>query len=61
MQKVLGVKPKEWLVCDEDVYKIMENGDRATSMLSSVGEILDQTDIQVLAYYGDKDWITNWV
>ena len=58
---MLGVKPKEWKVCDWDVFEVMENGDSTTSMLSTVGEILDQSDIPVLAYFGDKDWIVNWV
>ena len=48
-------------MCNWDVFYAMENGDRLTSMLSTVGEILDQTDIHVLAYYGDKDWTTNWM
>ena len=37
VQKVLGVKPKEWKVCDWDVYDAMDKGDRTTSMLSTMG------------------------
>ena len=36
-------------------------GEVATSMLSTVADILDQIDIPVLAYYGDKDWAVNWM
>ena len=30
-------------------------------MLSFVGDILDQADVPVLAYFGDKDWTVSWV
>ena len=35
-------------------------GDWMTNLMPQVAEILDQTDIEVLVYSGDKDWICNW-
>ena len=31
-----------------------------TNLVFKVGSILDNTDVEVLVYSGDKDWICNW-
>ena len=31
-----------------------------TNLVFKVGDILDKTDVEVLVYSGDKDWICNW-
>ena len=31
-----------------------------TNLMPQVAEILDKTDVEVLVYSGDKDWICNW-
>ena len=35
-------------------------GDWMTNLMPQVASILDDSDVQVLVYSGDKDWICNW-
>lgn len=31
-----------------------------TNLMPQIGSLLDNTDMEVLVYSGDKDWICNW-
>jgi len=31
-----------------------------TNLMPQIGSLLDNTDVEVLVYSGDKDWICNW-
>ena len=35
-------------------------GDWMTNLMPEVGDMLDNSGIEVLVYSGDKDWICNW-
>ena len=58
VQQALGVN-KKWVECDEMVHTYLL-GDWMTNLVFKVGSILDNTDVEVLVYSGDKDWICNW-
>jgi len=58
-QETLGVTGRKWVECDSMVHTYLL-GDWMTNLMPQVAEILDQTDIEVLVYSGDKDWICNW-
>ena len=34
--------------------------DEATNSAPLVADLLDNSDVRVLAYYGDQDWTCNW-
>ena len=59
VQSTLGVTGRKWVECDSLVHTALL-GDWMTNLMPQVAEILDQTDIEVLVYSGDKDWICNW-
>jgi len=59
VQSTLGVSGRKWVECDSLVHTALL-GDWMTNLMPQVAEILDQTDIEVLVYSGDKDWICNW-
>ena len=58
-QQVLGVSGRKWVECDNLVHTYLL-GDWMTNLMPQVAEILDGTDMEVLVYSGDKDWICNW-
>jgi len=55
----LGVSGRRWTDCNQLVHTFLL-GDWMTNLMPQVAEILDGTDIEVLVYSGDKDWICNW-
>ena len=59
VQEVLGVSGRKWVECDSMVHTYLL-GDWMTNLMPQVASILDNTDIEVLVYSGDKDWICNW-
>jgi len=58
-QEVLGVTGRDWAECDMMVHTYLL-GDWMTNLMPEVAHILDATDVEVLVYSGDKDWICNW-
>ena len=58
VQQALGVD-KHWAEVDQMVHTYLL-GDWMTNLVFKVGSILDNHDVQVLVYSGDKDWICNW-
>lgn len=58
VQQALGVD-KHWEEVDQMVHTYLL-GDWMTNLVFKVGSILDNSDVQVLVYSGDKDWICNW-
>lgn len=59
VQKVLGVTGRKWVECDKLVHTFLL-GDWMTNLMPQIGSLLDNTDVEVLVYSGDKDWICNW-
>merc|ERR1712079_511010 len=59
VQKTLGVSGRKWVECDQMVHTYLL-GDWMTNLMPQVAEILDKSDVEVLVYSGDKDWICNW-
>jgi len=59
VQEVIGVSGRKWVECDQLVHTFLL-GDWMTNLMPQVGWMLDNTDIEVLVYSGDKDWICNW-
>ena len=61
VQRVLGVKPStQWVSCNEKAKIPLLDSDDSRSMQSEIIEILDKSDVHVLTYSGDKDWMVNW-
>ena len=59
---MLGVAPQtKWAICNYRALAILRLSDDSRSMQSEIADILDKTNVQVLAYSGDKDWILNWL
>jgi len=58
-QKTLGTTGRKWVECDRLVHTALL-GDWMTNLMPQVASILDDHDVQVLVYSGDKDWICNW-
>ena len=56
---MLGVTGRRWVECDKLVHTFLL-GDWMTNLMPQIGEMLDNTDIEILVYSGDKDWICNW-
>lgn len=59
VQEVLGVTGRNWVECDTMVHTYLL-GDWMTNLMPQVADMLDNSDIEVLVYSGDKDWICNW-
>jgi len=59
VQETLGVTGRNWVECDQMVHTYLL-GDWMTNLMPQVADMLDNTDIEVLVYSGDKDWICNW-
>lgn len=59
VQETLGVSGRKWVECDKLVHSFLL-GDWMTNLMPQVGSILDNSDVDVLVYSGDKDWICNW-
>lgn len=59
VQETLGVSGRKWVECDQMVHTYLL-GDWMTNLMPQVADMLDNTDIEVLVYSGDKDWICNW-
>jgi len=59
VQAVLGVTGRKWVECDSLVHTALL-GDWMTNLMPQVADMLDNTDLEVLVYSGDKDWICNW-
>ena len=59
VQATLGVTGRKWVECDQLVHTALL-GDWMTNLMPQVASILDDSDVQVLVYSGDKDWICNW-
>jgi len=55
----LGVTGRKWESCNMLVHTFLL-GDWMTNLMPDVVSILDDYDVQVLVYSGDKDWICNW-
>ena len=58
-QSALGVTGRKWVECDKLVHTALL-GDWMTNLMPQVASILDDSEVQVLVYSGDKDWICNW-
>lgn len=50
---------RKWVECDMMVHTYLL-GDWMHNLMPQVGWMLDNTDLEVLVYSGDKDWICNW-
>lgn len=59
VQETLGVTGRKWVECDQMVHTYLL-GDWMTNLMPQVASLLDNTDLEVLVYSGDKDWICNW-
>lgn len=59
VQETLGTTGRTWVECDSLVHTYLL-GDWMTNLMPQVADMLDNTDLQVLVYSGDKDWICNW-
>lgn len=59
VQQVLGVTGRKWVECDQMVHTYLL-GDWMNNLMPQVADMLDNSDIEVLVYSGDKDWICNW-
>lgn len=59
VQQVLGVPDRHWVECDQMVHTFLL-GDWMLNLMPQVAWMLDNTDLEVLVYSGDKDWICNW-
>ena len=59
VQETLGVSGRKWVECDQMVHTFLL-GDWMHNLMPQVGWMLDNTDLEVLVYSGDKDWICNW-
>ena len=59
VQAALGVPGRKWVECDTLVHTYLL-GDWMTNLMPQVADLLDNSDVQVLVYSGDKDWICNW-
>lgn len=59
VQQTLGVTGRKWVECDKLVHTFLL-GDWMTNLMPQIGSILDNTDVEVLVYSGDQDWICNW-
>jgi cathepsin A (carboxypeptidase C) len=60
VQSVLGVEGRKWVECSQEVHAFLL-GDWMTNLMPQIGSILDNhTEVEVLVYSGDKDWICNW-
>ena len=59
VQKTLGVTGRKYVECNQMVHTYLL-GDWMTNLMPQVAEILDKSDVEVLVYSGDKDWICNW-
>jgi len=55
----IGVTGRKWESCDMLVHTFLL-GDWMNNLMPDVVDILDNYDVQVLVYSGDKDWICNW-
>lgn len=59
VQATLGVPDRKWVECDQMVHTFLL-GDWMHNLMPQVAWMLDNTDLEVLVYSGDKDWICNW-
>lgn len=59
VQETLGVTSRKWVECDQLVHTFLL-GDWMKNLMPKVSWMLDNTDLEVLVYSGDKDWICNW-
>ena len=59
VQETLGVTGRKWVECDMMVHSYLL-GDWMTNLMPQVADLLDNSDVEVLVYSGDKDWICNW-
>mmetsp|Transcript_36619 Transcript_36619/g.44756 ORF Transcript_36619/g.44756 Transcript_36619/m.44756 type:complete len:126 (+) Transcript_36619:784-1161(+) len=60
VQKVLGVLGRKWTAYSNAVYDKIIAADRSTSQAPAIADILDNSNVKVLVYYGDKDWRCSW-
>lgn len=54
VREVLGVKGRKWKECDMLVHTFLL-GDWMLNLMPQIGWMLDNTDLEVLVYSGDKD------
>ena len=59
VQDVIGVSGRKWEECDMLVHTFLL-GDWMTNLMPQIGYMLDNSDLEVLVYSGDKDFICNW-
>lgn len=59
VQRILGVSGRGWKECNMLVHTWLL-GDWMVNLLPQVADMLDNTDLQVLVYSGDQDFICNW-
>jgi len=58
IKKILGVSGRSWGECKQLVHVFLM-GDWITNLAPKVADLLD-SEIDVLVYSGDKDFICNW-
>jgi len=58
-KEVLGVSGRNWAECNNLVHTYLL-GDWMTNLMPDVSHILENSDVEVLVYSGNKDWICNW-
>lgn len=56
---MLGVSGRKWVECDTMVHTYLL-GDWMTNLMPNVSYVLGNSDVEVLVYSGNKDWICNW-
>jgi len=59
VQETLGVTGRKWVECDSMVHTYLL-GDWMLNLMPQIAEMLDNTDLEILVYSGDKDFVCNW-
>ncbi len=59
VQRILGVPDRKWEDCNQLVHTYLL-GDWMLNLMPQVAEMLDDSDLEVLVYSGDKDFVCNW-
>jgi len=59
VKRILGVENRHWSECSMMVHSYLL-GDWMLNLMPQVASLLDETNIEVLVYSGDQDWICNW-
>jgi cathepsin A (carboxypeptidase C) len=59
VQRILGVPGRKWEDCNNLVHTYLL-GDWMLNLMPQVADMLDNSDLEVLVYSGDKDFVCNW-